>query len=105
MGIAVTQIYWVRRAFDIRENQFNRDVNAALRNVATHIFEINKTPSPANNPVNQLSTNYFVVAINGAIDVSLLEFLLITEFEKRNIKADFEYGIYDCSDRCMLCVY
>lgn len=102
VGIAVTQIYWVRRAFDIHENQFNRDVNAALRNVAGKIFEINQTPSPANNPVNQLSTNYFVVAVNGTIDVNLLEFLLITEFEKRNITTDFEYGIYDCSDRCMI---
>ncbi len=102
VGIAVTQIYWVSRALDIRENQFNRDVNTALRSVAGQIFEINKTPAPANNPVNQLSTNYFVVAINGAIDVNLLEFLLISEFEKRNITADFEYGIYDCSDKCMV---
>lgn len=102
MGITVTQIYWVRRAFDLRENQFHRDVNTALRNVATQIFEINRTPSPSNNPVNQLSTNYFAVMINGPIDAGLLEFLLVTEFEKRNIKHDFEYGIYDCSDRCML---
>lgn len=102
VGITVTQLYWVRRALDIRENQFNRDVNTALRNVATKIFEINQTPSPANNPVTQVSTNYFVVAINDNIDVSLLEFLLITEFEKRNIAADFEYGIYDCSDQCMV---
>jgi two-component system phosphate regulon sensor histidine kinase PhoR len=101
-GISTTQIYWVRRAFDIRENQFNRDVNTALRNVANQIFEINKTPSPSNNPVNQLSTNYFVVAINGEIDVSLLEFLLTTEFEKRNITAAFEYGVYDCSNKCMV---
>ena len=90
VGITVTQLYWVGRALDIRENQFNRDVNTALRNVATTIFEINETPSPANNPVTQVSTNYFVVAINDNIDVSLLEFLLITEFEKRNIAADFE---------------
>lgn len=102
IGIAVTQIYWVSRALDIRENQFNRDVNTALRNVATQIFEINKTPSPANNPVNQLSTNYFVVAVNGVVDVSLLEFLLVSEFEKKNITADFEFGVYDCSDRCMV---
>lgn len=102
VGITVTQIYWVRRAFDLRENQFYRDVNTALRNVATQIFEINATPSPANNPVTQLSTNYFAVMINGPIDAGLLEFLLITEFEKRNISTDFEYGIYDCSDRCML---
>lgn len=100
-GITFTQIYWVRKAFDIRENQFYRDVNAALSNVATTIFEINNTPSPANNPVTQVSTNYYVVTINGPIDVNLLEFLIATEFEKRNIKAEFEYGIYDCIYKCM----
>ncbi len=101
-GITFTQIYWVRKAFDIRENQFYRDVNTSLSNVAQKIFEINKTPSPANNPVSQLSTNYFVILVNGPIDASVLEFLLKTEFEKRNITADFEYGIYDCVERCMM---
>lgn len=100
-GITFTQIYWVRKAFDIRENQFYRDVNAALSNVATTIFEINNTPSPANNPVTQVSTNYYVVTINSPVDVNLLEFLIATEFEKRNINAEFEYGIYDCIYKCM----
>ncbi len=98
----MTQIYWVRRAFDLRENQFNHDVNAALSNVARQIFQINKTPSPSNTPVEQISTNYFVVNISGPIDSGLLEFLLITEFEKNNVTAGFEYGIYDCIDKCMV---
>jgi len=102
VGITMTQIYWVRRAFDLRENQFNHDVNAALSNVARQIFQINKTPSPSNTPVEQISTNYFVVNISGPIDSGLLEFLLITEFEKNNVTAGFEYGIYDCIDKCMV---
>jgi two-component system, OmpR family, phosphate regulon sensor histidine kinase PhoR len=73
-----------------------------LSNVAQKIFEINKTPSPANNPIKQLSTNYFVILVNGPIDSGVLEYLLVTEFEKRNITADFEYGIYDCVDKCMM---
>lgn len=101
-GIAVTQVYWFRRAFDIREKQFTRDVNSALLNVATRIFEINKTTSPLNNPIQQLSSNYFVVMINGPLEVNLLEFLLQQEFEKRSIQADFEYGIYDCSNQCIV---
>jgi len=101
-GITFTQIYWVRRALDLRENQFYRDVGTSLRLVAQQIFEINRTPSPANNPVEQVSTNYFVVTINGPIDANLLEFLLTTEFEKRNVTADFEYGIYDCAEQCMV---
>lgn len=91
----------MRKAFDIRENQFNRDVDAALRNVANKIVEINKTPSPANNPVTQVSTNYFVVTINGTVDTNLLAFLLETEFEKRNVTTDFEYAVYDCIYKCM----
>ncbi|NJN41629.1 MAG: HAMP domain-containing histidine kinase [Flammeovirgaceae bacterium] len=101
-GITVTQVYWFRRAFDIRESQFTRDVNSALLNVANRIFEINKTPSPANNPIQQLSTNYFVVMVNGPIEVATLEFLLLQEFEKRGLQTDFEYGIYDCTNQCMV---
>ncbi len=100
-GITFTQVYWVRKAFDIRENQFYRDVDASLRNVANRIFEINKTPSTANNPVTQVSTNYFVVNINGPVDPKMLNFLLETEFEKRNISTDFESGVYDCIYKCM----
>jgi two-component system, OmpR family, phosphate regulon sensor histidine kinase PhoR len=100
-GITITQWYWVRRAFDLKEAEFVRTVNTALFNVANQIFQINKTPSPAVNPVKQISTNYFVVQVNGDIDVSLLEFLLRSEFEKRNIAADFEYGVYDCSSEKM----
>lgn len=101
LGITVTQLYWVRRAFDLKEDEFERTVNAALFNVANQIFNINNTPSPAANPVKQVSTNYFIVLVNGDVDASLLEFLLRSEFEKRNIKADFEYGVYDCSSEKM----
>jgi len=86
----------------MKEDEFERSVNAALFNVAQKIYEINHTPSPANNPVKQVSTNYFVVMVNSEIDASLLEFLLRTEFEKRNIQADFEYGVFDCSSEKMI---
>jgi two-component system, OmpR family, phosphate regulon sensor histidine kinase PhoR len=101
LGITVTQLYWVKRAFDLKESEFERTVNGALFNVAHQIFDINNTPSPAANPVRQVSTNYFIVMVNGDVDVSLLEFLLKSEFEKRNIKYDFEYGVYDCSNEKM----
>jgi len=102
VGITITQIYWVRRAFDLKEAESERTVSTALYNVAQRIFEINNTPSPAVNPVKQVSTNYFIVMMNSELDASLLEYLLRIEFEKRNILVDFEYGIYDCSSQSML---
>lgn len=101
VGITITQLYWVRRAFDLKESEFERTVSAALFTVANQILDINSTPPPAVNPVKQVSTNYFIVMVNGEVDANLLEFLLRTEFEKRNIKVDFEYGIYDCTSEKM----
>jgi two-component system phosphate regulon sensor histidine kinase PhoR len=100
-GITITQIYWVRRAFDLKENQFNRDVKTALHDVADRIYEINKTTAPTNSPVAQLSTNYFVVLVNGPVNSSVLGLLISSEFEKRNITTEYEYGIYDCEEQCM----
>lgn len=101
-GITITQWYWVRRAFDLKEAEFERTVTAGLYNVAQQIYSLKDTPSPANNPVRQLSTNYFVVMVNSEVNAELLEFLLRTEFERRNIIADFEYGIYDCLNQKMV---
>jgi two-component system phosphate regulon sensor histidine kinase PhoR len=101
LGITATQIYWVRKAFDLKANQFNADVNLALENVATRICEINKTPMPANSLVDQESSNYFTVLVNGPIDSNLLGFLLKNEFDKRKITADYQFGVYDCSEQCM----
>ena len=102
VGITVTQVYWVRRAFDLKQDAWNREINTALFNVAQQIFKINKMVVPEVNPVKQVSTNYFVVMVNGEIDVSLLEFLLRSEFDKRNIAFDFEYGIYNCDSEQMV---
>jgi len=100
-GITVTQIYWVRKAFDLKENQFNRDVQMSLRAVADQIYKMNKTQAPANSPVEQLTTNYFVVLINGPVNASVLGVLISSEFEKRNITIDYEFGVYDCEEQCM----
>jgi len=101
LGLTVTQVYWVRKAFDLREKQFNRDVQTSLNSVANRIFEINKTPIPDNSPVEQLSTNYFVVLVNGPVNSSVIGILISSEFEKRNISATYEYGVYDCEEQCM----
>lgn len=103
VGISITQVYWVKRAFDLKEDEFKRNVNTALLNVAQQIYSFaDHGPAPTHNPVKQLSTNYFVVMVNSQIDASLLEFMLRTEFDKRKIQADFEYGIYDCANEKMM---
>lgn len=109
-GIIATQIYWLDKAFSVRQSQidlrkeqalaeakqFNDRVAIALTNVANEILTINNDPAKLFESVKQIRPNYFTVAINDTVHPYLLESLLKREFEQRNIGENFEYGVYDC---------
>ncbi|HLP10871.1 MAG TPA: HAMP domain-containing sensor histidine kinase [Flavobacteriales bacterium] len=84
------------KAFSQEEKKFNDRVMIALTDIAGKILYLNHDNSEPYNVVKQLRSNYFVVQINDTLHPYLLESLLRREFDQRNIKEDFEYGIYDC---------
>lgn len=96
VGIIATQIYWVKRAYDLEEKEFNLNVNNALRNVALKIWEMKKIQPLVSNVVEQIQPEYFIVQINVHLDSDVLQHFLRAEFESRNIITDFEFGQYDC---------
>ncbi len=102
IGLCAAQIYWVRAAFNQEQDHFHRQANAALNQVASKFYAYNNISPPLTNPIRQLSGNYYVVMVNSPIDANLLEGLLKKAFAFRNIKTDFEYGIYDCDTECMV---
>ncbi len=110
VGIVISQIYWLDKAFRVQETQlglrneqgladekrFNDRVVIALSNVADEILTITNDPAELFQAVKQVKPNFYTVAINDTLHPYLLESLLTSEFQKRNIEEDFEYGIYDC---------
>lgn len=102
IGIVTTQLFWLNKALDISEKQFNRSVTIALRSVAKRLLVYSNQTLPNENPVIQLTDNYFVVRVNDVIDANLLELFLKEEFEKRYVMIDFEYSIYDCATENMV---
>ncbi len=102
VSILVIQIFWVKRAYDIRENEFNDSVSRALSNVSDDFFLYNNTPPPAESPIKQFDSNYYLVMINSPIDANMLDYLLKKEFKEESIFIDFEYGIYDCDTEAMV---
>jgi len=96
IGIIVFQLYWVNKSYGLVEQQFNQTVEIALYNVADKMVRFNGNELPNENPVRQISSNYFIVDINEIIDASILDHYLKTEFEYSNIQVDYEYAIYDC---------
>lgn len=100
-GIIAVQAYWVKRAFDLKEQQFRQTVMISLRNVANKISSLYKLSS-IENPVTQMSSDYYVANLRIPLDADVLEHYLKEEFKKQNLLTDFEYGIYDCdTDKIM----
>lgn len=102
IGIILFQVYWVLKTFDQKDKQFNQTISIALLNVAERLALFHNTTLPNESPVKQLSSTYFVVNVNSEIDPKILENFLQSEFDYRNIKIDYEYAIYDCSNNEMV---
>lgn len=95
VGLVLTQLFWMDKAFQLREREFDDNVTAALRDVALEIKDINNDSTEV-APVLKLSRNYFIVSTTDTLHPYLLEGLLENEFRARNLLTDFEYNIYDC---------
>src|SRR5690606_25213235 len=95
-GIIATQMYWVNRAYQLEEKEFNLNVTSSLRNVANKIWMMKKIQPVVNNVVEQILPDYFIVHINDKVEPEVLEHFLKEEFTLENLITDFEYSMYDC---------
>ena len=96
IGIISAQAYFLFEAWSTREKQLNQSISIALRTVAHKISGLNESVPSSQNPVRQMTSNYYVVDVNAEIDADVLEHYLKSEFERLNIHTDYEYAIYDC---------
>ncbi|UXP33075.1 HAMP domain-containing histidine kinase [Reichenbachiella agarivorans] len=96
-GTLTIQLFWMKKAFDVRSQQFDHNVKSALLNITEILCSINLEATRP-DAIEQISSNYFIVKINNKITPLTLETLLTREFKSRGIKEVFEYGIFDCSN-------
>ncbi|WP_170299215.1 sensor histidine kinase [Larkinella terrae] len=94
VGVVSTQVYWVRKAYELRERQFLQTVTKALSEVARRVARP-ETGVPVGVQVVTLSPAYYLVNLDAPIDPRKLEFYLGVELEIHQILTTFEYGVYD----------
>ena len=97
IGVGFVQWFWLEKAFDLKERQFNQSVSIALTKTAQRMLDYNQNKTKLLNPVKQLAEDYFVVRVDDVIDPNLLEIFLKEEFEKAHLHLEYDYGIYDCA--------
>ena len=95
VGITITQIYWVKKVFDITETQFDVNVSLGLKNVADSVAYENHLAPLLTSPVNRLTANYFVVKLTHSVSPQLLERFLKNEFAKRGLQQKFGLVMYE----------
>ena len=102
ISIVGIQAYWMVHIWSTEDQQLNQRIFVALKNVSESLAEYNKNTMPPRQPVRQLSSSYYVVRVDDAIDANVLEHYLRTELTAGNVLTSFEYVIYDCADDQML---
>ncbi|MES2679661.1 MAG: HAMP domain-containing sensor histidine kinase [Bacteroidota bacterium] len=95
-GILSLQLLWTKQAFNLEEKKFSEKVQITLLHVVDRLYKINNNAFPLKNPINKISSNYYIVNVNNDFEAEVLEYCLKTEFGKSNLLTDFEYAIYKC---------
>lgn len=98
IGILIAQLLWTRQAYNLEDKKFNQTVNIALLEVVEKLSG-GKT-SFTENPVQNISNDYYVVNVNNDFHPTVLEHYLKTEFTRFQINTNYVYALYNChSDR------
>jgi two-component system phosphate regulon sensor histidine kinase PhoR len=96
-GALITQIFWLRKALHVKENDFDQAVTLSLRRVAEHIDYSSTNTIRTLDAVTRVSPRKFRININDKIDCNVLEYYLRTELAYPSLDIDFDYIIYDAN--------
>src|SRR6185295_6712393 len=97
-GALITQIFWLRKALQVKESSFDQSVMLSLRRVAEHLDYSSTNTITTMNAVTRVTSRKFRININDKIDCNLLEFYLRTELAYPSLDIDFQYMIYNVNN-------
>ena len=101
-SILVVQAYWMVYTWNTEEQKLNQRIFVALKNVSEALADYNRSTLTQEHPVQQLDSDYYVVRVDDAININVLEHYLRTELTQGDVLLPFEYVVYDCQDDRMV---
>lgn len=101
LSIIGAQTWWVTNIWSLKEQEFHEKVNIALLNVAKEFEKIGRN-LPEYDLINRINSNFYVVNVNDNINAGNLEYFLRREMEEVGLTEDFQYGIYNCTNKNMV---
>lgn len=95
-GVLIIQIFLLRKAWRLEEQNLNQRLFAALNSTSERVITFNNSSLTSQVNVKQLSPGYFVVNTNSEIDKNVLEYFLKSSFTEFNIKLTYAYSVFNC---------
>ncbi len=94
LGVVVMQVYWVKNAFDLKEEQFNQSVGIAMKTVLNRILELNTDENLRRIALREPCVDE-KTDIRDVIAPRLLDSLIRMEFKCLKVSRGYEYAIYN----------
>ncbi len=93
-GILMTQIYWVKTAYSLKEEQFDNSVRIAVKSVINQ-FQQKQYDSTFQQKLLSLSHQKDRLTIDDYINTNELDSLITDELNSMAINSEYKYGIYN----------
>jgi two-component system phosphate regulon sensor histidine kinase PhoR len=98
LGIVLTQLYWVTKTMDLKEEQFDNSVRIAMKSVINQMMN-NKNYTIFKQYLFELSCQKPKLEVTDVIPPTLLDSLIKRELMQMSIDEKYYYGIYNNSNK------
>jgi two-component system phosphate regulon sensor histidine kinase PhoR len=96
VGIVLTQLFWVGKAFELKEEQFDNSVRISMKSVLNRFLD-HKNDSLFNDELGKLKCRKFRLEVIDFIEPVLLDSLIHEELELLDIRDSYKYVLYSKS--------
>ena len=91
IGISVSQVYWIKNAYELKRTQFDARIQMSLKAVSNTLFELQNNQDDHQIFIKNNSSS---ILIFENLNYTLIDSLLSSELECLQIGNNFEYGVY-----------
>jgi two-component system phosphate regulon sensor histidine kinase PhoR len=101
LGLFFTQVYWVREAYGLIEDQFASSVRIAMKGVANQMLSYELKVLDKSIPSGMDSSEYNLPDVHN-LNLNLLEFKINEEFRCMQVGNDYEFAVVDLWERSII---
>jgi len=94
VGIVFTQLYWVSKAFELKEEQFDNSVRVAMKSVLNQLLD-HKNDSVFREHIAEVRCRKLKLDVTDIIKPKLLDSLMQEELGSMVISRNYHYALYN----------